>query len=551
MTRVTLPETLKVIDDNTFSRCYLLASVDIPNSVISIGNSAFSNSGLTSIVIPNSVSFIGDEAFYGCSDLTDVTLPSSLTNIENSTFSQCRKLASISIPNTVENIGDYAFSNCDELTSVDIPNSVDSIGKYAFNGCYRLASVHIPHSVTSIGEYAFTNCAYLAKVNLQSPVIISNGNLKDLFGTQVTEYIIDADITELKENFFYRYDMLKKVQLPEQLTSISESMFEECNNLRNVVIPATVTEIGDYAFYNCTSLDTLVCNNPTPPACGEETFYGVTAENCKLFVPAGSVEIYSKTSPWSDFAIQVEEISSEKVLVDEEPYINYEEVALEKLTYKKTLPNTSWNPLYVPFRIAYEDLADKYEVAYINAIRSYDMDENGAIDSMVMEVVKIKDGIMKENYPYLIKAKAENDLEFIIEKENQTIYPAISSTLDCSTFYTKFEITGTYKEKASENLNGALVIGEDGAWQPLGTYDTVKPYSFYMTISQREDSPVQIEERALSRIVISVLGEDAETGIQDILNTGNENVIYDLNGRRILTPQKDGVYILNGKKVVY
>ena len=44
--------------------------MEIPNSVTSIGSSAFEDcSGLTSVEIPNSVTSIGDLAFYGCKGL--------------------------------------------------------------------------------------------------------------------------------------------------------------------------------------------------------------------------------------------------------------------------------------------------------------------------------------------------------------------------------------------------------------------------------------------------------------------------------------------------
>jgi len=142
----------------------------IPNSVTSIGNSAFQYcSGLTSIEIPNSVTSIDNYAFSSCSGLTSIEIPNSVTRIGDNAFFSCSGLTSITIPNSVTSIGNYAFSNCSGLTSITIPNSVKSIGNQAFQYCSGLTSVTIPNSVTSIGNYAFAYCSGLTSVTFENP----------------------------------------------------------------------------------------------------------------------------------------------------------------------------------------------------------------------------------------------------------------------------------------------------------------------------------------------------------------------------------------------
>ena len=148
------------IADKAFYNCTDLTSVIIPNSVTSIGASAFSGSHLASIDIPNSVTSIGSNAFNSCRMLRSVNIPDSITSIEYGMFHTCDNLTSITIPNSVTSIGENAFYRCSELTSFIIPDSVTNIGNHVFNKCSGLTSVTIMSTTPpTLGTNVFSDTA--------------------------------------------------------------------------------------------------------------------------------------------------------------------------------------------------------------------------------------------------------------------------------------------------------------------------------------------------------------------------------------------------------
>ena len=50
--------------------------------------------------------------FSWCTGLTSVTIPNSVTSIGYSAFNGCTGLTSITIPNSVTSIGGFAFNKC-------------------------------------------------------------------------------------------------------------------------------------------------------------------------------------------------------------------------------------------------------------------------------------------------------------------------------------------------------------------------------------------------------------------------------------------------------
>jgi hypothetical protein len=180
-------------------------------------------------------------------------------------------------------------------------------------------------------------------------------------------------------------------------------------------------------------------------------------------------------------------------------------------------------------------------------VNGYDTDGNGTIDDLAMEIITIKGGTLKANYPYLIKAKTEADKAVSITVEDATLYAAEENAVDCSSVYQNYVVKGTYTKKTAEELVGKLAISTSGAWQPLAVGTALNPYRLYLSIENRDNSPLKVETSAMSRMRIVEGGET--TGIEDVVpSQQREDVIFDLSGRRVKQPVKGGVYIVNGKK---
>ena len=93
-----------------------------------------------------------------CTSLTGIEIPNSVTSIGDGAFSDCTSLTSIEIPNSVTSIGDDAFSDCSSLTSIEIPNSVTGIGDYAFYDCTSLTKITcLATNPPTIESDSFTN----------------------------------------------------------------------------------------------------------------------------------------------------------------------------------------------------------------------------------------------------------------------------------------------------------------------------------------------------------------------------------------------------------
>ncbi|OQB13341.1 MAG: hypothetical protein BWY15_01805 [Firmicutes bacterium ADurb.Bin193] len=261
----------------------------IPNSVISIGVSAFYNCrGLTSVTIPNSVTTISQNAFENCEGLTSVTIPNSVTYIGVGAFASCVGMTSVTIPNSVMVIGEGAFYQCSSLDSVIIPDSIISIGSSLFSSCYNLTSVTIPDSVIVIGGWAFANCDKLTSVT------------------------IPGSVTNIGEGAFMGCEDLNSVTISDGVIGIGSYAFLDCYSLTFLTIPDSVTYIGNWTFENCTDLtsvtflgsDTNIGEGVFNDCPDELTIYGYEGSDAQVYANNNSIRFVAITNNF-DFGINI------------------------------------------------------------------------------------------------------------------------------------------------------------------------------------------------------------------------------------------------------
>jgi hypothetical protein len=263
-------------------------------------------------------------------------------------------------------------------------------------------------------------------------------------------------------------------------------------------------------------------------------------------IPAEAAALVEYDTFW-----QVEQKKLAELTIEDDcdEYINKIEKNVGVLTYERYFDDTEWQTIVLPFDVPVANLTDQFEVAYIyNA--SY-RDEKAVIDFVVIdENSAIK--TLRANYPYLVKAKATGWNNIVVEKAK--LMPTTEvETLDCSSVFEKFSFIGSYATVDKETLDATKGYFNliSGAWSQLGT---VNPFRFYMQIEKRDGSAFEYpgtEAKAIRMRQVNANGE--ATGIDSVgaVTEQNSGLIFDLHGRRVVDPKKGGLYIVNGKKVVF
>ena len=234
------------------SKCYLNKDDAIFNKDETILYKYTGNS--TSYKIPNTVSIIADNAFYNCNNLRSITIPNSIKSIGSSAFSyDLRKVnylgsidewVGIDFKRRESNPIYYAgnlYIDDELLTDVKI-TSADSIKKYAFNNCKSIKYVEIGNSVTSIGYDAFYDCSGLTKVNYL-------GTVDKWVEIDFNGY--NSNPTYYSKDLYINNELLTDVKITSA-DSIKDYAF--CNSIKSVEIGNNVKSIGANAFYDCSGL---------------------------------------------------------------------------------------------------------------------------------------------------------------------------------------------------------------------------------------------------------------------------------------------------------
>lgn len=175
--------------------------VVIPEGVTMIANSAFYQNSHMVRISDNELRFIDGEPCM----IESVTIPDTVVSIGDSAFYLCGELRGIDIPDSVNYIGANAFEDCSKLAEVKLGSSLSEIRYYTFNGCDSLTELTLPSNIKYVEIGAFTSCENLAVATVLAPDC-RFGTDNDITGSIVDiGWYLDTDLVVHWEcNVLYR-----------------------------------------------------------------------------------------------------------------------------------------------------------------------------------------------------------------------------------------------------------------------------------------------------------------------------------------------------------
>ncbi len=503
----------------------------------------------------------------------------------------------------------YAFKGITTLVSIKLPKGMNGIGEKCFEDCTSLTTVTPTDPIVNVHKDAFSNSG-IASAFTEYNGVTYYGNYA-MFPTESKATLTFKNgTTHIADNFMsgYTYD-LTSVTFPSSLLSIGYNAFSNCSNLATITKPASIQYICDNAFSGCTSMNGKSLTLPASivkighealNTLGSITFDGTDnlqeihtnaiPENCANLETVEGITYLGNIAFKGALTEEKESLwLREGTRLVAGGFIDDGDISAAKLHLPNTVTRLNYNALF-NYNLSGTAMALSHSIkdVYIHSTSLVTLDAPinsqyrvtfHLLPSLESEYASRTDSWAYSAEDYikfdLVEGGLGGETDGTDDDETPGTPDNIFSVEDTYGFYRRDEIpTGkvyvkgsvTYVEDVSvENGYATYYINdapgdtlEIGVYQ--GRYIGNKPFTSQDQIKAGDEVVVygNIEvtngfcKFKAGNCLYSLNG--VTTGITDITIDGtalNGKVIYNLSGRRVTGTPKKGIYIVDGKKVVF
>lgn len=221
-----------VVDTKTSEVKHGVKAVVFPDTLKTIGNTAFQNAPLTEVSLPDSVTSVGSGAFTNTEQATThiekVKLSKGMTAIPVSMFTN-QKVKNVEIPEGIKTIGKRAFAG-NRVETLKLSGTVEKIDEYAFWN-NQIKELEIPGNVKTIGRYAFQRT-------------------QDSIKASINKVVLHEGLESIGKQAFYQTltSECKSIDLPTTVKVLDAAAFEGNAKVTLIsLVEDQVNAVGDYA----------------------------------------------------------------------------------------------------------------------------------------------------------------------------------------------------------------------------------------------------------------------------------------------------------------
>ncbi|MDY4551053.1 MAG: leucine-rich repeat protein [Parabacteroides sp.] len=219
--------------------------------------------------------------------ITQIKITGNVKSSDFSTLKQMRNLMKLDLSEAnLENniVPNEAFYGHTILEEIILPTTVETIDQWAFHSCPSLKSINLSElsSLTRIEQSAFFNCPSFP-TELKLPSSIKYLGYSAFKGTNIST--IDFSNTNIE--------------------NIASEAFRDCPITGTLSFPASLSTINSYAFEQANVSEIHL--NAFNTWLNQGNFSSTDKEECKVYVPYGSMTDYKNSDYWRDFSNIIEE----------------------------------------------------------------------------------------------------------------------------------------------------------------------------------------------------------------------------------------------------